>query len=178
MAKRSPAKAAKKKNTKAKVRAPKAAKVSSAKTRRAGPSGGKPREQARASKHDAVDSLRDQASDAVRLLLDQAKEPLSLVETLKEEGLARAGYLLGVAASMASNVTKSGVHNQLRDVARTLGFVPIEEYRDLEARLRAVEAELNGDDMDADEDEEPTEGDDLEEFHPERTRHSKKHEEE
>lgn len=99
-------------------------------------------------------------ADRISRIIDQAKEPLSLIDTLKEEGLARAGYLLGVAAGTASSLTKESVKTQVKDIAKTLGLVTKKEYdrvkarvEDLESRFEAMEEHLGLSVVDADDDE-------------------------
>ncbi len=109
-------------------------------------------------------------ADLVSKIIDQAKEPIGLLDTLKEEGLARAGYLLGVAAGTASSLTKESVQAQVKDVAKILGLVTKKEYdrvkarvEDLESRFEAMEEHLGLSVMDADEEtEEETERLDVE----------------
>ncbi len=97
-------------------------------------------------------------ADRISKIIDQAKEPLGLIDTLKEEGLARAGYLMGVAAGTASSLTKESVKSQVKDVAKTLGLVTKKEYdrlkarlEDLESRFEAMEDHLGLSVVDADE---------------------------
>lgn len=108
-------------------------------------------------------------ADRISKIIDQAKEPLGLIDTLKEEGLARAGYLLGVAAGTASSLTKESVKTQVKDVAKTLGLVTKKEYdrlkarvEDLESRFEAMEEHLGLSVVDADEEEEEADLEDQE----------------
>lgn len=78
-------------------------------------------------------------AERISKIIEQAKEPLSLIETLKEEGMARAGYLLGVAAEMAGGVTKEGVMSQLKEVPAAVGIATKEEVRALKKQISALE---------------------------------------
>lgn len=109
------------------------------------------------------EAVSSRAEDALARVFNQAKEPLSLIETLKEEGVARAAYLVGFAANMAGSVTKAGVKSQVSDLAKTFGFVTKPELEKLRARIESLEDRFiriesaikpGG----------PTEGDSLEEF--------------
>ena len=87
--------------------------------------------------------------DTIAKVVKQAKEPLGLLETLKEESLGRAGYLLGVAAGVASNVSKDMVVGQLRDLSDTVGIASKDDlnwieskFSDFERRLEQIEEKL------------------------------------
>lgn len=96
-------------------------------------------------------------ADRISRIIDQAKEPLGLIDTLKEEGLARAGYLLGVAAGTASTLTRESVKSQVKDLAKNLGLVTKKEHErllarveDLESRFEAIEEHFGLSVVDAD----------------------------
>ena len=73
---------------------------------------------------------------------EQARESLSLLEQLKEEGLARAGYLLGVASGVASSLTKSSVRKQLKEFSDIFGIATRDDVDWLESKLNDIERRL------------------------------------
>ena len=72
-------------------------------------------------------------------VIEQMKEPLSLLETLKEEGMARAIDFIGMASAAAKNVQKDKVIEQLRDGVKSLGLISREEASSLRHRIAALE---------------------------------------
>ena len=81
-------------------------------------------------------------SERIQRVLDQAKEPLGLLETLKEEGMARAGYLLGLAAEMSKQVTRENIGSQIREVSGAVGIASKDEVRKLKARISELEERI------------------------------------
>ena len=78
----------------------------------------------------------------VKRLVEQAKEPLSLLETLKEEGMARAVYLLSVASMATRNIKKDKIVEQVKEGVHNLGLVSRADFERLEARVEELEASL------------------------------------
>lgn len=119
----------------------------------------KPKTKRRASKKNEATGK----SERISRVIEQAKEPLGLLETLKEEGMARAGYLLGIAAEMSKQVTKESVSAHVRDLSNMVGIVTKEDFLQLKGRidelekrfdalmsnLVVVEGEAEGEDEDA-----------------------------
>jgi BMFP domain-containing protein YqiC len=85
---------------------------------------------------------RARRSASVKRIVDQVKEPLSLLETLKEEGLARAMYLLGVASTASKSINKDKLREQLKDTVQNLGIVTRADFERLEARVEELESKL------------------------------------
>lgn len=79
----------------------------------------------------------------VNKILEQAKEPFSLLETLKEEGMARAMYLLSVASFAAKNVNKDKLVENLKEAVHSLGLVTHAELHSLEERIEQLEERLS-----------------------------------
>lgn len=92
-------------------------------------------------------AAKSQPRDRVSRVVDQVKEPLSLLNTLKEEGLANAMTLIGIASSVASGATKNFrpdlIKPQLLEMVGSLGFARIEDLERLEARVEELEAKLS-----------------------------------
>jgi uncharacterized protein YjgD (DUF1641 family) len=90
---------------------------------------------------------RKRAKEKVTRVIDQVKEPLSLLNTLKEEGLANAFTLLTMASAMASGAKKNlkleVLKPQLKDLVGSLGFALKEDVERLEARLEELEDKLS-----------------------------------
>lgn len=85
-------------------------------------------------------------SRKVKKAILQAKEPLSLLETLKEEGMANAALLLHMASGAAKNLKIENMKPFIMDAVKSLGFVKkseldklLERVEELEDRLTAVE---------------------------------------
>jgi hypothetical protein len=75
-------------------------------------------------------------------VIEQAKEPLSLIETLKEEGMARAGYLLGIAAEVAGTMTKQNLGAQIAEFGGAVGIVTKADLARLERKLQDISDRL------------------------------------
>jgi hypothetical protein len=71
-------------------------------------------------------------------VIHQVKEPLSLLNTLKEEGMANAITFLSMAGAMASGARKN-LRPQLKELVSSLGFAFREDMERLEARLDELE---------------------------------------
>lgn len=118
----------------------KAKKKASAKKKKKDPSGkGKRKGREIAALDDLLSST---AVKKAKKLAEQAKEPLGLLEQLKEEGLARAGYLLGVASGVAGNLTKSSVRKQLKEFSDIFGIATRDDIDWLESRINDLERRL------------------------------------
>ncbi len=93
------------------------------------------------------ETKRKRAKEKVTKVIDQVKEPLSLLNTLKEEGLANAFTLLTMASAMASGAKKNlkleVLKPQLKDLVGSLGFALKEDVERLEARLEELEDKLS-----------------------------------
>lgn len=89
---------------------------------------------------------RARAKEKVEKIVDQVSEPFSLLNTLKEEGLANAMALFGLAGSIASGATRNirldALKPQLYDVVSSLGFALKEDLEKLEARIEELETKL------------------------------------
>ncbi len=87
------------------------------------------------------------AKDRVAKVVDQVREPFSLLNTLKEEGLANAMALFGIASAVASGATKSlrfdTIKPQLFEVLTSMGFALREEVEKLEARIEELEVKIS-----------------------------------
>jgi hypothetical protein len=90
---------------------------------------------------------RSFAKAQVSRVMEQVKEPLSLLGTLKEEGMANVIMLLGIAGSMASGAKKNlrldAVKPQLRELISSLGFSMKEDFDELAARVDELEHKLS-----------------------------------
>ena len=79
----------------------------------------------------------------VQRAIAQAREPLSLLQTLREEGLGNALTLLSVAGTFASgaarNLRTEALLPQLRELLGSLGFATREELERLQARVDELE---------------------------------------
>ena len=75
-------------------------------------------------------------------VIEEAKEPLSLIETLKEEGMARAGYLLGIAAEVAGSVTKQNFGAQIAELGGVVGMATKADLARLERKIQALSDRL------------------------------------
>lgn len=90
---------------------------------------------------------RTSTKEQVERVVNQVREPLALLGTLKEEGMANAVALLGLATSMASGATKNfrldSIKPQLRELVGTMGFATRDELEKLEARVEELETKLS-----------------------------------
>jgi polyhydroxyalkanoate synthesis regulator phasin len=75
-------------------------------------------------------------------VVEQMKEPFTLLETLKEEGMANAQMLIGMMAGAAKNFKVENVKPQLKEVVNTLGFAKRSELENLEAKLDELESRI------------------------------------
>lgn len=80
-------------------------------------------------------------------VVKQVKEPLSLLSTLREEGMANAMALMGIASSVASGATKNfrvdAVKPQLHELIHSMGFALRADLEKLEARLEELEQKIS-----------------------------------
>lgn len=83
----------------------------------------------------------------VKKVITQAKEPLSLLQTLREEGMANAITFLSMASSVASGAAKNfrpdAYLPQLKEVVTSLGFATSEDIERLEERIADLEQKLS-----------------------------------
>ncbi len=83
----------------------------------------------------------------VSKVIDQVKEPLSLLNTLKAEGLNNAMMMLTLAGGIASEAKKNlrleNVKPQLKELVYSLGFAFREDMERLEARIEELEQSLS-----------------------------------
>ena len=82
----------------------------------------------------------------IKKVIDQAREPLTLLETLKEEGIANAAMFLSMAGAMASGASKNlrvdHLRPHLRELVQSLGFATRSEVEKLEERIEELEDRL------------------------------------
>lgn len=87
------------------------------------------------------------AKDRVSKVVDQVSEPFSLLNTLKEEGMANVMALFGIAGAVASGATKNlridSIKPQLFELLTTMGFALREDVEKLEARLEELETKIS-----------------------------------
>lgn len=87
------------------------------------------------------------AKDRVSKVVDQVREPFSLLNTLKEEGMANAMALFGIAGAVASGATKNlrldVVKPQLYEIMTSMGFALREDIEKLEARIEELETKIS-----------------------------------
>jgi len=80
-------------------------------------------------------------------VLEQVKEPLSLLQTLKEEGMANAFQFLHLASTVAGeakkNLNSELLRHQIKEVVGSLGFALRSDMDRLEARLDELEEKLS-----------------------------------
>ncbi|HEY8278046.1 MAG TPA: hypothetical protein VIH99_00390 [Bdellovibrionota bacterium] len=92
-------------------------------------------------------SPRASAKEKVSKVMNQVKEPLSLLNTLKEEGLANAVALLGLASTVASGASKKvrldSIKPQLRELISSMGFAMREDVEKLESRVEELELKVS-----------------------------------
>lgn len=91
-------------------------------------------------------SVRKAAKEHVEKVMHQVKEPFSLLGTLKEEGMANAMLLLGMASSAAGAARQSlkaeALKPAIRELVLSLGFAMREDVERLEERLEELEQKL------------------------------------
>lgn len=99
-----------------------------------------------AKKSKKSESKKVRTKDKVSKIVDQVAEPLSLLNTLKEEGLANAMALFGMASSVASGATRNfrldALKPQIYEVVSSLGFALKEDVEKLEARIEELETKI------------------------------------
>jgi polyhydroxyalkanoate synthesis regulator phasin len=92
-------------------------------------------------------SRRADAKKRVREVVSQVKEPLSLLSTLREEGLANAMALLDMASSVASGATRGlrvdALKPQIRELVSSMGFALSSDVEKLEARVEELEQKIS-----------------------------------
>lgn len=92
-------------------------------------------------------SVRKVARERVSKVIHQVKEPFSLLGTLREEGMASAISLLGLASGMASGAAKNlrieSLRPQLKELIQSLGFAFREDLEQLEARVEELEQKIS-----------------------------------
>lgn len=92
------------------------------------------------------ESKRVRAKEKVSKVVEQVSEPFSLLNTLKEEGLANAMALFGMAGALASGATKNirldALKPQIYDIVSGLGFALKEDVEKLEARIEELETKI------------------------------------
>jgi hypothetical protein len=99
-------------------------------------------------KHEKKNSKpRKRAKEKVSKVIHQVKEPLSLLGTLKEEGLANAINFLTMASAVAGEARKNlrmeAMKPQLKELVSSLGFAFRSDLDRLEARLEELEQKLS-----------------------------------
>jgi polyhydroxyalkanoate synthesis regulator phasin len=98
-------------------------------------------------KSTAKQSTRKATKEKVSRVIDQVKEPLSLLSTLREEGLANVMSLLTIASTVASGASRNlrldSVRSQLKEVISSLGFALHEDVEKLESRIEELELKLS-----------------------------------
>lgn len=91
-------------------------------------------------------SLKDKVKEKVKKKVEQVKEPFTLLETLKDEGMASAVSLLTMASHLGSsamkNIKSENLKPALRELIVSLGFAFREDLERLEARLEELEDRL------------------------------------
>ncbi len=99
-----------------------------------------------AKKSKKSESKKDRPKDKVSKIVDQVSEPFSLLNTLKEEGLANAMALFGLAGAVASGATRNlrldVLKPQVYELVSSLGFALKEDMEKLEARIEELETRL------------------------------------
>lgn len=92
-------------------------------------------------------SKRTYAKQKVSEVVNQVREPLSLLSTLRTEGMANAMALVGLANAMASGATRNfrleTIKPQLREMIGTMGFALRTDLEALEARVEELETKLS-----------------------------------
>jgi hypothetical protein len=94
-------------------------------------------------KKPAAKKPKSAAKERVSRVLNQVKEPLSLLGTLKEEGMANAITFLTMASAMANgaknNLRLEKIRPQMKELVSSLGFAFREDVERLESRLDELE---------------------------------------
>lgn len=75
----------------------------------------------------------------VKRAILEAKEPLSLLETLKEEGMANAMMLFSMASEAAKHLKPDAIKPQLKEFLSTMGYASRGELEQLHARIEELE---------------------------------------
>ena len=75
-------------------------------------------------------------------IISQVKEPLSLLETLKEEGMARAFSLMSAAGEASRHINKDKLFMQMADAFHMAGMVTRTDIKALEERIQELEAQI------------------------------------
>ncbi len=79
--------------------------------------------------------------------MNQVREPLSLLATLKEEGVANAAAFMSLASALASGATRNfrmeAIKPQLVDLMGSMGFALKSDLESLEARIEELEQKLS-----------------------------------
>jgi hypothetical protein len=92
-------------------------------------------------------SRKPSAKEKVSQVVNQVREPLSLLSTLKEEGVANAVALMGLAGAVASGATRNlrleNIRPQLAEMMGTMGFALRSDLERLEARVEELETKLS-----------------------------------
>ncbi len=81
-------------------------------------------------------------SRKVKKVILQAKEPLSLLETLKEEGMANAMLLMNLASGAAKNLKMENIKPMVKEAVKSLGFAKKAEFDKLQDRVEELEDRL------------------------------------
>jgi hypothetical protein len=99
-----------------------------------------------AKKSKKPESRKVRAKEKVSRIVDQVAEPLSLLNTLKEEGLANAMAIFGMASAVASGATRNfkldALKPQIYEIVSSLGFALKEDVEKLEARIEELETKI------------------------------------
>jgi BMFP domain-containing protein YqiC len=84
---------------------------------------------------------------SVKKVIHEVKEPLSLLQTLREEGMSNALTLLSMASGIASGAAKSfraeAIRPQLGELISSLGFAMREDLERLQDRVGELEQRLS-----------------------------------
>lgn len=85
--------------------------------------------------------------EKVKKVIHQVKEPLSLLQTLREEGMSNAITFLSLAGNFASGAAKNlrveTLRPQLSELISSLGFAMREDIERLEDRVAELEQKLS-----------------------------------
>lgn len=100
-------------------------------------------------KSSARNGAREQVSDVV----EEVSEPFSLLNTLKEEGMANAMALFGLAGAVASGAARNfraeAIRPQLYELFNSMGFALREDLEKLEARIEELETKFSANEFEA-----------------------------
>jgi hypothetical protein len=83
------------------------------------------------------------AKERVEKVLHQVKEPLSLLSTLREEGLNSAMTFLTMASGASKNLRFEAIRPQLKEIIGSLGFATRADLDRLEMRIEELEHKLS-----------------------------------